>query len=86
MKSRLSNNPSQTGIGTVNSTAPEVLRGDSFDGKKADAFSFGVMMWELVTRSIPWDNWKPLRVYANLVTNGCAAVNVRSLPDTTGLE
>jgi hypothetical protein len=52
-----------------------VLRGEAFDGKKADAFSFGVMMWEIVTRSIPWNNWKPLGVYANLVTNGCAAVS-----------
>lgn len=36
----------------VNSTAPEVLRGDKFDGQKADAYSLGIMMWELATRSV----------------------------------
>lgn len=77
VQSRLSNNPAQTGVGTVNTTAPEVLRGDAFDGKKADTFSFGVMLWELVTRRIPWTDWKPLRVYANLVAHGCEHVKVR---------
>lgn len=74
VQSRLSNNLAASGMGTVNSTAPEVLRGDKFDGQKADAYSLGIMMWELATRSIPWKDWKPLRVYALAVTHGCAAV------------
>lgn len=33
--------------------APEVLRGDDFD-VRADVYAFGVIMWELITRSLPW--------------------------------
>jgi sterile alpha motif and leucine zipper-containing kinase AZK len=58
----------------VNSTAPEVLRGEKFDGTKADAYSLGIMMWEVATRSVPWKDWTSLRVYAAMTTHGCIAV------------
>ncbi len=34
--------------------APEVLRGDDFDDK-SDVYAFGVILWELVTRTVPWE-------------------------------
>ncbi|KAL2902417.1 putative serine/threonine-protein kinase SIS8 [Bienertia sinuspersici] len=41
--------------------APEVLRNDP-SNEKSDVFSFGVILWELVTVKIPWDNLNALQV------------------------
>ncbi|KAL0754755.1 hypothetical protein Bca101_092423 [Brassica carinata] len=35
--------------------APEVLRNESAD-EKSDIYSFGVVLWELATEKIPWEN------------------------------
>lgn len=43
------------------SLAPEVLREDSYS-EKADVFSFGVIMWELVTLKKPYEELHPMRV------------------------
>src|SRR3989344_3156664 len=34
-------------------TAPEVIRGEKYD-ERADVFSFGVIMWEVLTRKQPY--------------------------------
>ncbi|PKI41412.1 hypothetical protein CRG98_038184 [Punica granatum] len=41
--------------------APEVLRNEP-SNEKSDVFSFGVVLWELMTQSIPWNNLNPLQV------------------------
>lgn len=35
--------------------APEVYEGKHYN-EKADVFSFGVVLWEIVTRSLPYPN------------------------------
>ena len=46
----------QTGMtGTVNYASPEVIRGGKFS-EASDVFSFGVVLWELLTRRIPWED------------------------------
>lgn len=44
--------PAAEGGGTPQWLAPEVIRGQPFS-KAADVFSFGIVLWELATRSLP---------------------------------
>jgi len=44
-------------------TAPEVLRDEELaPSMKSDVFSFGVILWELVTGSIPWEGMNPFGI------------------------
>ena len=43
------------GAGTLLWMAPEVFAGGSRYGPEVDVYSFGVIMWELLTRRLPWD-------------------------------
>jgi len=45
--------PSTLGMGTVQYTSPEVMRGEKVS-EKSDVYSFGVVLWELVTLEVPW--------------------------------
>lgn len=38
--------------------APEVLAGKRYDCA-ADVYSFGIILWELLTWQIPWDDLGP---------------------------
>ncbi|XVF51546.1 hypothetical protein PTKIN_Ptkin04bG0193200 [Pterospermum kingtungense] len=51
----------KSGRGTAQWMAPEVLRNEP-SNEKSDVFSFGVILWELMTVSIPWNNLNTLQV------------------------
>lgn len=46
--------------GTYRWMAPEVINHQPYD-QKADVFSFAIVLWELVTARVPYDNMTPLQ-------------------------
>ncbi|GAW79492.1 tyrosine kinase-like protein [Plasmodium gonderi] len=51
-------------IGTYQWTAPEILRGEGYT-QQADVYSFGVILWEMIHRKIPFHELKhPLDIIA----------------------
>ncbi|ERN16030.1 hypothetical protein AMTRI_Chr11g94780 [Amborella trichopoda] len=46
--------------GTYRWMAPEVINHQPYD-QKADVFSFGIVLWELATSKVPYDNLTPLQ-------------------------
>uniref|UniRef100_A0A7S4UIN4 Protein kinase domain-containing protein n=2 Tax=Paramoeba aestuarina TaxID=180227 RepID=A0A7S4UIN4_9EUKA len=50
-------------VGTPAWTAPEVLRGDRYD-EKADVYSFGIILWEIMTGHRPFSGYRLRQVIA----------------------
>ncbi|ELR14073.1 protein kinase domain containing protein [Acanthamoeba castellanii str. Neff] len=46
-------NATMTRCGTPCWTAPEIIKGDNYS-EKADVYSFGIVMWEVLTRKVPY--------------------------------
>lgn len=55
------------GIGTSQYTAPEVLRSERYD-TKADVFSFGVILWEIHARKIPYSEMNQMQIAVAVAT------------------
>lgn len=59
------------GVGTILWMAPELFVGGTKYGPEVDVYSYGVILWELATREVPWDQiTEPvyIRFYAELST------------------
>ena len=57
------------GVGTPHYTAPEILEKKRY-GPKVDVFSFGVILWEMATRQIPYREKTYQDIYEHVVTRG----------------
>ncbi|CAG9464920.1 unnamed protein product [Pedinophyceae sp. YPF-701] len=58
-----------SGVGTPQWTAPEILSWGDFDGK-ADVYSYGVVLWELLTGKIPWEGYNAMQLIAAVGVEG----------------
>jgi len=56
-----------TACGTPSWAAPEVLRKQHYS-QKADIYSFGICLWEMVTRLRPYANLTPYQVILSVAT------------------
>lgn len=55
--------------GTYRWMAPEIIRHLPY-GTKADVFSYGVMLWELLTHRIPWELLNPVQAAVAVAVEG----------------
>lgn len=44
------------GIGSLLWMAPEIMEGSSAYGKPSDVYSYAIVLWEILTRSLPWED------------------------------
>lgn len=57
-----------THIGTPHWMAPEILNGEKY-GKEVDVYSFGMLLYELLTNLIPWAGLEPAVVIKQVCTD-----------------
>jgi len=60
---------SMTACGTPSWTAPEVLRNEQYD-EYADVYSFGIVLWECITREDPFAGMPPFQIVLAVGTKG----------------
>ncbi|RLN64643.1 hypothetical protein BBJ29_001789 [Phytophthora kernoviae] len=58
-----------TWVGTPFWAAPEVIRHEAYD-EKADVYSYGIVLWELVERKDPYDNLNAFQVPLQVANEG----------------
>lgn len=55
-------------------TAPEILTRASSHNFASDIYSFGIILWELMSRQLPWQNVAPAAVLTKVTTGGRPAI------------
>ena len=57
------------GVGTPHYTAPEVLMHARY-GPKVDSYSYGIVLWEMLMRKVPYGDMSHMAIYEHVVTRG----------------
>ena len=56
--------------GTYRWMAPEMIKRKSY-GRKVDVYSFGLILWEMVTGTIPYEDMTPIQAAFAVVNKVC---------------
>ncbi|GFR43810.1 hypothetical protein Agub_g4935, partial [Astrephomene gubernaculifera] len=67
------------GLGTYQWAAPEVLAHQRYS-EKADVYSFGIVLWECLTRRLPYAGMTPVQAAVGVVNNGLRPELPRGTP------
>ena len=71
VKTRSSSSQPMTGlIGTAHWMAPEVLMSKPIYDEKVDVYSFGIILWELLTGQVPYGNMSTAKIAISVVEKG----------------
>jgi len=57
-------------VGTSQWMAPEILRSSPFYDEKVDVYSFGVMLWEMITNQEPYANMSQDQIVMGVIEQG----------------
>lgn len=71
--------------GTYRWMAPEVIEHKPYN-QKADVFSFGIIIWELLTRKLPYEDLSPLQAAIAVVHKGIISYHKREFKDDKPLS
>ena len=81
--------------GTPSYLAPEVYQKKAYD-EKIDVFAYGTMLWEIFSRSVPYEGLDPPEIYQKVakgeglggiskgvsrIVNECRSLNSENRPD-----
>jgi serine/threonine protein kinase len=55
-----------TMCGTLYYSAPEVLHGEMYDGRKSDMWSIGIIIFVMAVRALPWSSSDPAGIIAEI--------------------
>ncbi|XP_050267794.1 serine/threonine-protein kinase STY46-like isoform X7 [Quercus robur] len=69
--------------GTYRWMAPEVIEHKPYD-HKVDVFSFGVLLWELLTGKLPYEQLSPLQAAVGVVQKGLRPIIPKQTPQKLG--
>ena len=53
-------------VGTLNYMAPEFFQGEDYN-EKVDVYSFGLILWEMLTKEVPFDNMEYFQIIYQVV-------------------
>lgn len=56
--------------GTYRWMAPEMIKHEPY-GRKVDVYSFGLLLWEMLTGAIPYENMTPVQAAFAVVNKVC---------------
>lgn len=67
------------GVGTMQWMAPEVLSSSSY-GEKADVYSYGILLWEMITCDIPYRGMKDVQIASAVLNQNLRPLVPQSCP------